>query len=497
MAAHGVYAPVLKYDYFVGVHDGADALGDDYFRHAAELGEGGAYLRLGRRVHGGGRVVEDEDLRLFQQGAGYAQALLLPAGDVHAALAEVRVQPAGQALYELICAGGAAGCHERLVVGRGVAPLQVLAHGAGEEYVFLQHHGHGVPQGGQVVVPHVPPADEDAALRRVVEPRDELDEGALGGTRAAQDAHRLARGDVQLHARERVLRRLGPVLEADALEVHAPVRHLRERFGRGGQLRLLLQHLAYAPRARQGARQHEEDAGYHHDGVHHLQDVAQKARELADQQLGACYHPPAEPHDAHDGDVHRRLQRGQVQHGAAEGAAARLHEGGVDGAELLLLVFPAHEGLDGADGREVLLHDGVELIHRPLEQGVTRRHAAHDEKEDAGQHRRADDEHQRQSRVHHERETHAHAEHDRAAHQGTQAAVHGILQDGHVRRHAGDEGGGQEVVYVLKGVALHGVEDVVPEVFAQTAGGRGAGQAGEGAEEQRERRHEHQQAADT
>jgi len=53
------------------------------------------------------------------------------------------------------------------------------------------------------------------------------------------------------------------------------------------------------------------------------------------------------------------------------------------------------------------------------------------------------------------------------------------------------------VIYVLKGVALHGVEDVVPEVFAQTAGGRGAGQAGEGAEEQRERRHEHQQAADT
>ena len=87
-------------------------------------------------------------------------------------------------------------------------------------------------------------------------------------------------------------------------------------------------------------------------------------------------------------------------------------------------------------------------------------------------------------------------EHERGAYR--RADDHHVreLDVGDVRGHARDERGGEEVVDVLEGEALHGAEDVVPEVLAQAAGGGGAGQARERAEEQRERRHEYEQSAE-
>ena len=58
--------------------------------------------RIGLRVHGGGGVVEDEDLRVLQQGAGDAQALLLAARHVGAAAGDDVVVAAGQLLDELV-----------------------------------------------------------------------------------------------------------------------------------------------------------------------------------------------------------------------------------------------------------------------------------------------------------------------------------------------------------------------------------------------------------
>ncbi len=97
----------------------------------------------------------------------------------------------------------------------------------------------------RLIVPHVPTADLDAALRGVVEPGDELHQGGLGRAGAAQDADRLARADVQLDAGERVLRRLGAVLEGHALKVHAAVRDTSVTAS-GGEERaaVLVQHLA-------------------------------------------------------------------------------------------------------------------------------------------------------------------------------------------------------------------------------------------------------------
>ena len=48
-------------------------------------------IRLG--IHRTGRVIQNEDLRLFQQRTRNAEALLLAAGDIGAALLDVGVVP--------------------------------------------------------------------------------------------------------------------------------------------------------------------------------------------------------------------------------------------------------------------------------------------------------------------------------------------------------------------------------------------------------------------
>jgi hypothetical protein len=73
-------APLIHHQDQVGIHDALDAVGDD---------EGGAVfhqvlqrfadLGFGFGVDRGGRVIQDQDARVFEQGAGNRHALLLPA----------------------------------------------------------------------------------------------------------------------------------------------------------------------------------------------------------------------------------------------------------------------------------------------------------------------------------------------------------------------------------------------------------------------------------
>ena len=56
-----------------------------------------ANLRVGRGIDGGGGVVQNQDLGLFQQRPGNAEPLLLAAGDVGAALLDVGVVLIGEA----------------------------------------------------------------------------------------------------------------------------------------------------------------------------------------------------------------------------------------------------------------------------------------------------------------------------------------------------------------------------------------------------------------
>ena len=127
----GVDAAVVEDEDAVGVLHAGYALGDDDLRGAGyALAEGGAYLRVGGGVDGAGGVVEYEHLRVLQQCARYAQALLLAAGDVVAAALYAGVVAVGEAVDEFVGTGGLAG-GDALFLGRvRVAPAQVVEYAA-------------------------------------------------------------------------------------------------------------------------------------------------------------------------------------------------------------------------------------------------------------------------------------------------------------------------------------------------------------------------------
>src|SRR5699024_5163135 len=170
VGADGGDAAALHHDDAVGVLDAGHPLGDDDLGGLGDkLPETLADQGVGAGVHRAGGVVQDQDPGLLQQGAGDAQALFLAARNVGAALLDPGVVFLGELLDELVGLGQAAGLLHLGVGGVGVAPAQVVLDGAREQHVLLQHHGHLVAQGLQVVLAHVYAAHLHAAFGDVVQ----------------------------------------------------------------------------------------------------------------------------------------------------------------------------------------------------------------------------------------------------------------------------------------------------------------------------------------
>lgn len=137
MAADIGNMPIVEHDDAVGVLHGADALRDDDLRRLRDIGGKGLLdLRVRARIDSACRVIEDKHLRLFEQRAGDAQALLLAAGDICAALLDIGVIAVRHGGDELIRTREHAGVLEFLVRGILIAPAEVLLDRAGKQLVF-------------------------------------------------------------------------------------------------------------------------------------------------------------------------------------------------------------------------------------------------------------------------------------------------------------------------------------------------------------------------
>ena len=493
-------AALVQDDDLVGVLHGAQPLGDDDLGGAGDLpGEGPADEGVGAGVDGGGRVVEDEDLRPLEQGAGDAQALLLASGHIGAALLDAGVVAVGELPDELVGLGELAGADELGVGGVGVAPAQVLLDGAGEQDVLLQDDGDLVAQPGQVVVAHVDAADHHAPGGHVVQARDELDERRLPRAGAAHDAQGRARGDRQVDPAQGVGLGLPGVAEGDALEADLAVGHLGQPVGGGGQDGTVDDDLGDAVGGLRRHGDHDEDEGEHHHRGEDLHAVGHQRGELSSRQLrGAAVHdhPGAQVVDEHerrvDEEDHDRTVEREDLLGAGEVPAHLL--GG--GPELRLLMVLRDEGLHDPDRGEVLLHgivQGVVLLEYPAED---REHVGDQADERAAEQRQHDDEDERQPRVDHQGHDDREDDHEGHAHGDADDYLVRVLNVRDVGGHAGDQRGRREAVDVREGELLDPEEQVLAQVAGQAGGGGGGAHAGHDAARQRDHRHDDQGQAD-
>ena len=165
------------------LHNGAEAVEDAFFGVGIDAGE---------------RVVEDEDARVADDGAGDGGALLLTAREGDAAFADHGVE----ALGELEDLGGDVGD------GGGFLDLfgsclgntegDVLANGLGEEEGLLGDEAYVFAQGVEGETANRFSVDEDRAGSGIVEAGDEANEGGFAGAGRANDSKAGAGGDAEV-----------------------------------------------------------------------------------------------------------------------------------------------------------------------------------------------------------------------------------------------------------------------------------------------------------
>jgi hypothetical protein len=134
-------APIEHQDLVRGRDAGQPVRDDDgrgAVRHGREIGLDGLF---GRAVERRGRLVEDEDARALQDGAGNRKTLLLATGELEPALADQGCVAVRQGVDEALQRGGGGrGIHLRRARIRA-GERDVLADHVVEQDRLLRHHG--------------------------------------------------------------------------------------------------------------------------------------------------------------------------------------------------------------------------------------------------------------------------------------------------------------------------------------------------------------------
>ena len=364
---------------------------------------------LALRVEIARRLVEDQDLRRREDRARDREPLLLPARELHAALADECLVALGQARDELVRVRA-----ERRVldlrVGRVVAAVRdVVAHGAVEQEHVLLHDREQAAVGLQVKLPDVDAVEQEPAARRIVEPRDEVRDRGLAGAAAADE-----RDDgAARHAHAEVAHdgSVLAILERDVLELdlaHEP-RRVR-RVGPVGLVARALEHLEHALGRRERALELGERVHDLPDRVQQQERVPLKSHDVADRGATRHRQVTAVPDD-HDVDRRQREAPRRPEPELAAVCEQLLAHDQVPAARVLEhLAELASKRSHDADARERLADAAVDALDvfadRPVDRpDPLRRDEAH---EHGARHDRERDE--RELPVEHDQ--HAHGDHE-------------------------------------------------------------------------------------
>ncbi len=242
--------------------------------------------RLDLRIQRRGGFVEHQDRRVLEQHPGDGDALPLPAGELHAPLADHRLEALAalavvQGLYECVRAGLACRSPEFFFRGVGLAVAQVVADRTVQQRGVLGDHADIGAQAFLADLGNVLPVDEDAPAFQVIEAQQQVDQRRLTRTRRPDQADLLARTNFDAQATDHPA--LLAVVEMYVLEAHAALLHLQ----RPGVLGV--KHIARPDDALHavlhGADVLEDAVDHPHDPLGHVVDADHQAQRQGD---GAC-----------------------------------------------------------------------------------------------------------------------------------------------------------------------------------------------------------------
>ena len=347
----------------VGVLDGRKAVGDDEAGAALhQTVHCGLDLLLGTGIDTAGRLVEDQDAVVRQNGTGDRQQLLLALTDVGSVLVQLHLVTAGQGADEVVGVGRFCRRDDFLIGGVQSAVPDVLHDGTLEQPGVLQHHAEALAQCAAVEVADVVAAQGDGTRIHIVEPHQQLDHGGLTGTGRADDGDLFARFDLTAEIVDDGL--IGGVAELDVVEGHltVDVRSIRTvcRVGLLVFLRLV-QELEHALCGRCHALQHVGHLCELLDGLGEVLDILDERLNIADGDGAVGGKDAADDGDRYIAEVAHKVHDGHHQAGkelALPRGFIQLVVGGVEvGEDIGLPVERLDDVVAGVDLLDLTVHD--------------------------------------------------------------------------------------------------------------------------------------------
>ena len=324
-------------------------------------------------VDGAGGVVEDQDGRVDQQGAGDGDPLALPAGERVAPLAHHGVVPVGQPIDET-GGTGRLGCgHDLLEGGVGATVGDVVPDRHGEEEGLVEDDTDVGPQAREGEVADVVPVDPHGAPGGVVEAGQHAGHGRLAAAGAPHQSDGLARVQVQIQVVQDLSRTVVPIArlreqavvgvgEADVVELDVTLAVDQvDGVGPVDDRGLLVDDLVDPVGRGRGALAHHDQHPEHHEGGLHHHQVEVERDDGRDGQLLVDDHPAADEQHEDEADLGEVLhERGEA--GAEVGVldVAPLDPVGRIG-QLPQLLLLGGEAAHDAHAVDVLVHDGRHL----------------------------------------------------------------------------------------------------------------------------------------
>ena len=282
-------------------------MGDDKAGPAFhELVHGLLDRHLGSGVHGGGRLVENQDFRIRQEGPGDGQKLPLPLGDVGSALVELHVVAAGHSHDKSVGVGGLGGLHHLLVAGVKLTVADIVPDGAGEQPGVLQYHSDHGAEGFAVHVPHVDTVYGDASALHVVKTQNQIDQRGFTGSGGPHNGDLVSGTHMEIQVMDQ--QPVVGVSELYMVEVHISLRLFGEFLCLDlGHLFLGIQEFKDSLGRRHGRLHDVGDVGNLVDGLGKLAQILDKGLDHADGEPAVYAEPPADHRHAHIADVGQRL----------------------------------------------------------------------------------------------------------------------------------------------------------------------------------------------
>ena len=283
------------------------------------------------------------------------------------------------------------------------------------------------------------------------------------------------------------------VAEVYILEIDVAVGNLFDSRFSVGQIRLLFQHFHDTVRGSSGDHVHNEHEGYHHQGGKDLQRVNQHTGQFSrfhgsEDDIFSAHKDDKDDHGIHD-QHHDRTVKGHdlLRFGK------QIKDNAGDPVEFFdLMIFP-YISLDHSGSVDIFLHRIIQ--HIVLVKHLLKILVGAFGDKDQGKSQQRNGNQEDQSHLHVDGHGHDPGKNDHDGGPGQHTDGHHVshLYVGDIRGQPGDQTGSGKMVYILKGKALHLVENIMAQILGVAGACLCRETAGHGSEKQSQHGHQRHQ----